>query len=234
MSLQKLPWFAFYPTDFLSSTLEMSPATVGAYIRLLSHQWIAGFIPSDQAARVRICGGEDGVEWDQIQSRLVKFEGGWAHPRLLAEKARSNSIAEKRRAHIAKVNDRRSHRDSDCDSDCATTTTTTTTTPSPTGDGWKGVSSSTRKRLANREKIEDESLDTLIEKQFDYLASKLLKLGCGEQTVTEAWQYAMSAWAGRGVRPSTTTQKLTENTNGCRDIQSVVRYRMKQTRQNAR
>ena len=234
MSLQKLPWFAFYPTDFLSSTLEMSPATVGAYIRLLSHQWIAGSIPDEQPSRVRICGGSDGVDWEQIQRRLVQVDGGWAHPRLLAEKDRSNSIAEKRRAHIAKVNDRRSNRDSDCDNDCPTTTTTTTTTPSPVGDGWKVVSKSSREKLMQREKLDTDGLDALLEGQWNYLSKKLSFAGCADSMVGTAWLHAVKVWAGRGVRPSTTAQKLTENLNGCRDAQSVIRYRMKQTAQNAR
>lgn len=41
------PAFQFYAGDFLVSTTTMSNAQVGAYIRLLSHQWVNGGIPAD-------------------------------------------------------------------------------------------------------------------------------------------------------------------------------------------
>lgn len=228
---QRLPWFAFYPGDFISSTIDMSPATAGAYIRLLSHQWLNGAIPDDQEARERIAGGSAGIDWPSIQRRLVQIDGGWAHPRLLAEKERSNSIAEKRRAHIAQVNSRRSQRHSDCDNHCDTTTTTTTT--SPTGDGRKGNASDlTRSRIANRERVNDDAVDEIISKQHKYLTKKLSSIGCSDSMLHEAWHYALGVWASRGVRPSTTASKLTENLANCRDRVSVVQYRMNQARQN--
>ena len=233
----RLPWFAFYPGDFLSSTLDMSPATAGAYIRLLSHQWLAGFIPDALADRERIAGGSDGVNWETIMRRLVRHDGGWAHPRLLSEKQRSNQIAEKRRLHIAKVNASRRHSDcdSDRDSDCPTTTPTptTTTTTSPVGEGvGEGLlSEASRQRIADREAAPD--IDAVIEKQHKYLSSKLTKAGCDSVTVADAWRYACEIWGRRGIRPSDTVKTLTDNTATARDRQSVIRYRMTQTKQKA-
>lgn len=55
----KSPAFQFYPDDFIAGTTEMSPAEVGAYIRLLCYQWGRGSIPlADEARLARIAGGE--------------------------------------------------------------------------------------------------------------------------------------------------------------------------------
>jgi uncharacterized protein YdaU (DUF1376 family) len=226
MSLQKLPWFAFYPTDFLSSTLEMSPATVGAYIRLLSHQWIAGSIPADHAARIRICGGSEGVEWDQIQSRLVEVDGGWAHPRLLAEKERSNSIAEKRRAHIATVNSRRSQRHSDCDSNRPTTTTTTTTTTPPFGRGaGEGISDLAAEQIARRENVTVGEVMRMCEANRAGVDKRLAQLGCDKDTIEVVWTSLLKGWANTGTRPYNACLKLVDNLKGCRNIPAVIRFR---------
>jgi hypothetical protein len=43
------PWFQFYAADFLGSTLTWTDEQVGSYLRLLSHQWINGEVPVDDA-----------------------------------------------------------------------------------------------------------------------------------------------------------------------------------------
>lgn len=48
----KPPAFQFYAADFLVGTADMEAAEVGAYIRLLCHQWDRGFVPKDKAARL--------------------------------------------------------------------------------------------------------------------------------------------------------------------------------------
>jgi len=50
------PAFQFYPKDFLSSSRvqRMSLTEIGAYIVLLSHNWLAGSIPSDTAEIAKI------------------------------------------------------------------------------------------------------------------------------------------------------------------------------------
>lgn len=67
----KLPAFQFYADDFLAGTLDMSPAEVGAYIRLLCHQWARGDIPVADADKLaRIAGG---LVSDDV---LAKFPNG--------------------------------------------------------------------------------------------------------------------------------------------------------------
>ncbi len=53
----KPPAFQFYADDFLAGTIDMSAEEVGAYIRLLCHQWTRGEIPAtDPAKLARIAG----------------------------------------------------------------------------------------------------------------------------------------------------------------------------------
>ena len=65
------PWFSFFPDDFLGGTVDLSPAEVGAYIRLLCHQWARGSIPHAEPhklARIAGCPVTADV--------LAKFPGG--------------------------------------------------------------------------------------------------------------------------------------------------------------
>ena len=56
---RRAPAFQFYADDFLAGTLDLSQAEVGAYIRLLCHQWNRGSIPVDVLAKFRL--HEDGT-----------------------------------------------------------------------------------------------------------------------------------------------------------------------------
>lgn len=51
----KLPFFKFFPADFLTDTMAMPVETRGVYITLLCYQWLNGSIPSDDVGIARIC-----------------------------------------------------------------------------------------------------------------------------------------------------------------------------------
>ena len=53
---RKAPAFQFYADDFLAGTSDMSAEEVGAYIRLLCHQWTKGGIPNDEDRAGRMAG----------------------------------------------------------------------------------------------------------------------------------------------------------------------------------
>lgn len=77
MAKDKPPAFQFYPDAWLSSTdiLLMSPAEEGAYIRLLSHAWMAEDcgLPNDDAQLAII--SRLGKQWPKSGKRLrAKFE----------------------------------------------------------------------------------------------------------------------------------------------------------------
>jgi uncharacterized protein YdaU (DUF1376 family) len=56
--MSKSPAFQFYPSDFLSdeNVSLMSNRELGCYIKLLSHCWLEGSIPSDMGKISRLCG----------------------------------------------------------------------------------------------------------------------------------------------------------------------------------
>lgn len=51
-----MPAFQLYADDFLSGTADMTPDEVGAYIRLLCHQWAKGGLPNDMQRLCRMSG----------------------------------------------------------------------------------------------------------------------------------------------------------------------------------
>lgn len=91
----KAPAFQLYADDFLAGTIAMSPAEVGAYIRLLCYQWSNGSIPDDPRKLKRIVGGPVSPEV------LAKFkpagEGRLANQRLELERRKQNDYREKQR-----------------------------------------------------------------------------------------------------------------------------------------
>ena len=59
---RRAPAFQFYADDFLAGTLDLSQADVGAYIRLLCHQWNRGSIPVETEKQQRLAGGSVSVD----------------------------------------------------------------------------------------------------------------------------------------------------------------------------
>ena len=46
--MKTAPSFQFYPADFVMGTMLMSPAEVGALMRLLCYQWLQGACPNGE------------------------------------------------------------------------------------------------------------------------------------------------------------------------------------------
>lgn len=77
----KPPAFQFYAADFLVGTADLEPAEVGAYIRLLCHQWHRGFVPKDKAARLA------GIEpTPAVLTKFVDLNGELRNERLESER----------------------------------------------------------------------------------------------------------------------------------------------------
>ena len=66
----RAPAFPLYADDFFAGSMEMSQAEVGAYIRLLCHQWNRGSIPVEPEKQQRLAGGPVSVDV------LSKFPAG--------------------------------------------------------------------------------------------------------------------------------------------------------------
>ncbi len=98
----KAPFFKFFPTDFIASTVAMSAEEAGAYIRLLCYQWEHGEIPADVEKLARIGGcGTNTVE--SISYKFgIRSVSGWKNARMEEVRAAMAEIVEKNRANIAK------------------------------------------------------------------------------------------------------------------------------------
>lgn len=85
------PAFQFYVKDFMTGTITMSLAEVGAYSRLLCHQWDVGSVPGDDLsalARAMVCDrSEAEIIWPKIQHKFrQKRDGLWTNSRLEKER----------------------------------------------------------------------------------------------------------------------------------------------------
>lgn len=68
--MTKAQWFKFYPQDFILGTLKLSNAEIGAYIKLLCHQWDKGHIPNNNAEIEEITD----TKIEKLAKVLKKFE----------------------------------------------------------------------------------------------------------------------------------------------------------------
>jgi hypothetical protein len=86
---RQAPAFQFYADDFIAGTVDMSPAEVGAYIRLLCYQWCRGSAPALPEKMQRVAGGI--VSDDVIAKFPLCSDGNRRNARL--EKVREASDA---------------------------------------------------------------------------------------------------------------------------------------------
>ncbi len=90
--MRSLPYFKFYPADFMGSgkVQIMSPAEKGIYISLLCHEWQEGPLPDDATRLARIAGAssrEMKEAWPSVRACFSIDENGCLyHPRLERER----------------------------------------------------------------------------------------------------------------------------------------------------
>ncbi len=96
-TIPQAPAFQFYPKDFLAGTADMSNAEVGAYIRLLCHQWDkGGYLPDDDKKLTRLCGG-DGHGIKVAKTKFIFSEGMIINKRLEKERSKQKEFRELQR-----------------------------------------------------------------------------------------------------------------------------------------
>jgi len=89
--MNKSPAFQFYASDFLVDTAEMTNQEVGAYIRLLSHQWVNGGLNGDPNRLANAVGIGLLDVWDHIKHKFdLCDDGKYRNPKL--EKVRQAQI----------------------------------------------------------------------------------------------------------------------------------------------
>lgn len=95
-----LPHFPFYPADFISKTGRLTDAQVGAYIRLLCEQWIAGDIPlvdaHGDASALRMLAESIDDSWPAISKYFEPSNGGMKNPRMEEVRLKAIDIYTKR------------------------------------------------------------------------------------------------------------------------------------------
>jgi len=83
---KKMPYFRLYAQDFLVSVAVMTDQEVGAYMKLLCHQWVNHGIPADQSRIEHLVSssGDDFKEvWMTLKSKFKKGDNGKLYnPRL--------------------------------------------------------------------------------------------------------------------------------------------------------
>ncbi len=95
-----LPHFPFYPADFISKTGRLTDAQVGAYIRLLCEQWIAGDIPlvdaHGDASALRMLAESIDDSWPAISKYFECVGSGMKNPRMEEVRLKAIDIYTKR------------------------------------------------------------------------------------------------------------------------------------------
>lgn len=87
----KPPAFQFYADDFLAGTADMTNEEVGAYIRLLCHQWSKGCIPGDMDRVSRMAGAMPVPSLGYILSKFQRGEdGNFRNARMEAERKKQD------------------------------------------------------------------------------------------------------------------------------------------------
>ena len=77
-----LPFMPFYWGDYWRDTAHLSDAEHVTYLRLISHYWQHGGLPTDDARLARIA-GRDTVEWLQMRPIISAFfQIDWRHKRI--------------------------------------------------------------------------------------------------------------------------------------------------------
>jgi uncharacterized protein YdaU (DUF1376 family) len=93
--LHRSPAFQFYADDFMAGTLDLSQEEVGAYIRLLCHQWNRGSIPVETEKQQRLAGGSVSVD---VLAKFRLVDGcGLVNDRLEKERAKQAEFRQKQR-----------------------------------------------------------------------------------------------------------------------------------------
>ena len=99
-NMKTLPHFPFYPADFLSKTGRLTDEQVGAYIRLLCEQWIAGDIPlvdaNGDASALRMLSESIDRSWPAISKYFVVDGHGMKNERMEEERLKATKIYTKR------------------------------------------------------------------------------------------------------------------------------------------
>jgi len=103
--MKKPPAFQFYAADFLLGTISMSAEAVGAYVRLLCHQWDAGFLENSDKI-LRKFSGASKKTLSEIKGKFTLCaDGKLRNERLEAERVKQAHYREKQAEYGRKTHE---------------------------------------------------------------------------------------------------------------------------------
>lgn len=76
----RLPYWTFFPSDFVSSVGWWPQDAIGAHILILCHAWLNG--PLTNTHLEAMLRGLSAESASLVRERLIQVDGGWTHPRL--------------------------------------------------------------------------------------------------------------------------------------------------------
>jgi uncharacterized protein YdaU (DUF1376 family) len=103
----KLPYFQYYPADFEQGTATFTLSEVGAYQRLLNHQWAHGSVPGDSVKALsqilRCSTSTTKSVWAIVQDKFPRWDDGQhRNARLAAVRQDAEELYERNRVNGAK------------------------------------------------------------------------------------------------------------------------------------
>lgn len=100
---KRSPAFQFYADDFLAGTSDMTAEEVGAYIRLLCHQWSKGGIPNDEERAGRMAGLMGSPSIRYVFAKFMLCEDGMLRNKRLEEVRRDQNEFKSKQAVSGKL-----------------------------------------------------------------------------------------------------------------------------------
>ena len=202
MTKQKtLPHFPFYPADFISKTGRLTDEQVGAYIRLLCEQWIAGDIPlvdaHGDASALRMLSESIDKSWPSISKYFERVGNGMKNPRMEEVRLKAIDIYTKR-VDAAKTRWADDNASADADDNASASATQN---PKPITNNTEQKTQKERKRFAPPSMdeviklfIEKGSSKIEAEKFFYFYESKNWMVG---KVKMKSWTASVSGWIAR-------------------------------------
>lgn len=86
-----LPWFSFYPDDYLHDTYDLTACEHGIYLLLLCRYWVSGPLKPDMRSLCRAAAGAKPRHVTAILERFwVLTDEGWVNERMQKEMVKSS------------------------------------------------------------------------------------------------------------------------------------------------
>jgi uncharacterized protein YdaU (DUF1376 family) len=103
----KLPYYQYYPADFEQGTATFTLTEVGAYQRLLNHQWAHGSVPGDSVKALsqilRCSTSTTKSVWAIVQEKFPRWDDGQhRNARLAAVRQDAEELYDRNRVNGAK------------------------------------------------------------------------------------------------------------------------------------